>query len=255
MYQTIIVETTAHGIATLTFNRPERLNAMTLQLRSEMAEAIDALRSNPEIRVLVLTGAGRAFSAGLDLSEWSTPHRAGGAYIVNPVAAIEKFEGPVIGAINGYTITGGLELALACDMLIAANHAQFADTHVHVGLLPGWGGSVRLARRVGLPRAKELALTGRFFSAEEALAWGIVNRIVPAAELLPQAYSLAREMLVGVPATTKAYKRLLNEEYDRSLADALVVERLASISNNVDVTRAEIDHHRERMRTRRAERA
>src|SRR5271169_6697648 len=196
MYQTIIVERTVDGVATLTFNRPEKLNAMTLQLRSEMAEAIDTLQSDPEVRVLILTGAGRAFSAGLDLSEWSAPHRAGGAYLANPVSAIEKFAGPVIGAINGYTITGRLELALACDILIASNEAQFADTHVHVGLLPGWGGSVRMARRIGLPRAKELALTGRFFSAQEALAWGLVNRVVPAEELLPQAYALASEMLV-----------------------------------------------------------
>jgi enoyl-CoA hydratase len=251
MYETILVDKTADGIATLTFNRPEKLNAMTLQMRCEVAEAIDALEKDADVRVLILTGAGKAFSAGLDLSEWSTPHRAGGAYIANPVYAIEQFTGPVIGAINGYAITGGLEVAMACDILIASSVAGFADTHVHVGLLPGWGGSVRMARRIGLPRAKELALTGRFISAKEALAWGLINSVVAAEDLLPSAHRLADEMLAGVPATTKAYKRLLNEEYERTLSDALVVERLASISNNVDVTRAQIDHYRELMRVRR----
>jgi enoyl-CoA hydratase len=113
------------------------------------------------------------------------------------VAALAHFSGPVIGAINGLAITGGVEIALACDLLIASSDARFADTHVKVGLLPGWGGSVRMQQRIGPHRAKELALTGRFFSADEALAWGFVNRVVAAAELRAEAQALARQMLAN----------------------------------------------------------
>jgi enoyl-CoA hydratase len=240
-YETLRIEG-AEGLATLTLNRPERLNTLSIQLRQEFGHAIDELEADPDVRVLIITGAGRVFCAGLELSEWSAPGRvAAGAYDADAVAMLQRFSGPVIGAINGACVTGGLELALACDLLIASTEASFADTHALVGLIPGWGGSVRLARRIGLPRAKELALTGRPLSASEALGWGLVNHVVPAEELLPRARAMAQEMLAAVPSALIAYRRLLDDEYARTMGDALVLEREASLAANTSVTRDEID--------------
>lgn len=250
-YETILVERSQEGFATLVLNRPDKLNTLSIRLRQELAAAIDELEADPAVRVLILTGAGRAFTAGLDLDEWAAPGVvAAGAYEHDAVAALERFSGPVIGAINGLAITGGLEIALACDLLIASSAARFADTHVKVGLLPGWGGSVRLARRIGLHRAKELALTGRFLDAEEAMAWGLVNRVVPPEQLRPEAEAMARQMLAGVPEALVAYKRLLNDEADVTLGEALQLERAASLANNRPVSRAEIDARLARLRGR-----
>lgn len=252
-YETILVERSQEGFATLVLNRPDKLNTLSIRLRQELAAAIDVLEADPAVRVLILTGAGRAFTAGLDLDEWAAPGVvAAGAYEHDAVAALQRFSGPVIGAINGLAITGGLEIALACDVLIASSEARFADTHVQVGLLPGWGGSVRMARRIGLHRAKELALTGRFLDADEALAWGFVNRVVAPEQLRPEAEAMARQMLAGVPEALVAYKRLLDDEADVTLGEALRLERAASLANNTPVDRAEIDARLARLRGRKA---
>ena len=249
----ILVERSPDGHATVVLNRPKKLNVLSIQMRREFAAAIDALEADPAIRVLILTGAGRAFTAGLDLDEWQAPGIvAAGAYEHDPVAALQRFSGPVIGAINGLAITGGVEIALACDVLIASSDARFADTHVQVGLLPGWGGSVRMVRRIGLHRAKELALTGRFLGAEEAAAWGFVNKVVAPKQLRREAESMARQMLAGMPDALVAYKRLLDEEAGTTFDEALRIERAASIANNGPVGRAEIDARLDRLRGRKA---
>lgn len=248
-FETILVERFDEGFATLVFNRPDQLNTLSIRLRQEMATAIDALEADPQVRVLVLSGTGRAFTAGLDLDEWASPGVvAAGAYEWDAVQALSRFSGPVIGAINGLAITGGLEVALACDVLLASDAARFADTHVRVGLLPGWGGSVRMARRVGLHRAKELALTGRFFSAAEAASWGLVNQVLSPDALMPTAMAMARQMLLGVPDTLVAYKQLLDAEAGSTFAQALQTERVASIANNTLVDRASIDERLARLR-------
>ena len=241
-YETLLVDRSDEGFATIVFNRPDKLNTLTIQLRKELSAAVDALQADPGVRVLILTGAGRAFTAGLDLDEWAAPGViAAAAYEHDAVAALQRFSGPLIGAINGLTITGGVEIALACDVLIASSAARFADTHVRVGLLPGWGGSARMVHRIGLHRAKELALTGRFLGADEALAWGFVNRVVPPEQLLPEAQAMARQMLAGVPEALVAYKKLLDAEAGTTLAEAVRIERAASLANNLPVSRAEIE--------------
>lgn len=253
VYQTIVVECFDEGYATLTFNRPQKLNTLSILLRQELGAAVDALEADENIRVLILTGAGRAFCVGLDLDEWTQAgHVAAAAYELDAVATLRRFRGPVIGAINGLTVTGGLELALACDVLIASRDAKFADTHVRVGLLPGWGGSVRLQQRVGLPRAKELALTGRFLGAEEAALWGLVNRIVSSDALLPAAVAMARDMLEGVPQTLVAYKQLLDAEAATWFGHAIEIERQASLASNTGVGREEIDARLAGLRRRKA---
>lgn len=241
-YETLLVERDDAGFATIVFNRPDKLNTLSIRLRQELAVAVDALEADPAVRVLILTGAGRAFSAGLDLDEWAAPGvTAAAAYEHDAVATLQRFSGPLIGAINGLAITGGVEIALACDVLIASSTARFADTHVLVGLLPGWGGSARMIERIGLHRAKELALTGRFLGADEALSWGFVNHVVEPEQLRPEAEAWARQMLAGVPDGLVAYKRLLDAEAATTLAEALRIERAASLANNLAVGRAEID--------------
>jgi enoyl-CoA hydratase len=170
------------------------------------------------------------------------------------VAAIERFSGPLIGAINGLALTGGLEIALACDVLLAADDARFADTHAKVGLLPGWGGSVRMQQRVGPHRAKELALTGRFFSAQEALAWGLVNHVVAAGRLQLEAQALARQMLTNMPAGLRAYKKLLDDEARLPLGEALAFEAQTAKALNLGVSREEINMRLARLRRQSAPR-
>lgn len=246
-YDHLLVERHDDGWAVVTLNRPAKLNTLSIALRRELAQAVAALEADPAVRVLILTGAGRAFTAGLDLDEWSQAPAAG-AWAHDAVAAIRQFRGPVIGAINGLAITGGVEMALACDLLVASTEARFADTHVKVGLLPGWGGSVRLQQRVGPHRAKELALTGRFLGADEALAWGFVNRVVPPEKLLPEATALAREMLANDGPGLMAYKQLLDGEAGLPFAEALDFERAQARAANFGVTREEIDQRLARLR-------
>jgi enoyl-CoA hydratase len=251
--EAIVVERDAAGFATIVLNRPDKLNTLSMSMRREVAAAIDALEADPAIRVFIVTGAGRAFTAGLDLDEWAAPGvTAAAAYTLDVVEALRRFSGPVIGAVNGLCITGGLEIALACDVLIASRAARFADSHAQVGLLPGWGGSARMVRRVGLHRAKELAFTGRFLGADEALAWGLVNRVVEADRLRPEAEALARQMLACVPETLVEYKRILDAESEATLGDALAIERAASRANNEPVPREHIDARLAQLKGRKA---
>jgi enoyl-CoA hydratase/carnithine racemase len=157
-------------------------------------------RRTPTVRVLVLTGAGKAFCAGLDLKELGAGQGTLGEGEQrrrpsrDPVEAIERFTGPVIGAINGAAVTGGFELALACDVLLASPAARFADTHARIGIAPGWGLSQKLSRAIGPYRAREVSFTGNWVGAEQAAAWGFVNRVVPAEDLLSTACAMARDM-------------------------------------------------------------
>ena len=225
----VIIERPFSGCAVVTLNRPRAMNAMSLMLRRELVSTFGRLEQDPEAKVLVLTGAGKGFCAGLDLKELSSTPDPTTALVPapeeDPVLAMGRFAGPIIGAINGPAITGGFELALACDVLIASTAARFADTHARVGVLPGWGLSQRLPRLVGAQRAKELSLTGNFLSAQRAEAWGLVNRVVEPADLLPQALALANEMLSTAPGMLVAYKRLINDGLGRPLDDGLLLEK------------------------------
>jgi enoyl-CoA hydratase len=255
-YESLTVDRVPEGVATVILNRPERRNTLSVQLRAELGRAVAELEADAAVRVLVLTGAGDVFCAGLDLSEWDAPGvaPAAAAYELDAVEMLLRFSGPVIGAINGPAVTGGLELALACDLLVASTTASFCDSHALVGLLPGWGGSVRLARRVGLARAKELAFTGRFLHAAEAERWGLVNYVVPPDQLLPWAHALARKMLAAVPGSLPAYKRLLDDEDARTATDALALERQASLRANPGVPREELEARLQRVRAHRTRR-
>ncbi len=235
------VERAAAGYAILTLDRPDARNALSRGLRARFAELVAELDADPAIRVLILTATGPIFTAGLDLAEWDDAGPpAAGAFESSPVDAIAAFRGPVIGAINGHAITGGFEIAMACDLLVVASTATFVDTHAQVGLLPGWGLSPRLVRRVGLARAKELAFTSRALAAREALDWGLVNRVVEPERLLPEATALATEMLAADPATLVAYRSLLDRVAGLPLGEALAAERADALAWNREVTREQV---------------
>ena len=198
------------GIAIVTLNRPEAMNALSRALRSELAKAMRAVDADDSVRCVILTGAGeRAFTAGLDLKELGSDTSNLGAANAesadeNPVKAIEICRKPVIGAINGVAITGGFEVAIACDILIASTNARFADTHARVGIMPGWGLSQKLSRMIGISRAKQLSFSGNFLDAETACAWGLVNSVVPANELMTHAKALARDIATVDPAMVQS---------------------------------------------------
>jgi len=225
----VIVERPSAACALVTLNRPRAKNALSMALRRELVRVFDALRDDAGLRVVVLTGAGDAFCAGLDLKELGSSGDPGAAVMPSreddPILAITGFPWPVIAAINGVAITGGFELALACDLLVAADSARFADTHARVGVLPGWGLSQRLQRLVGIARAKELAFTGNQIDAQLAQAWGLVNRVVPAGELLPVALGMAADIASTLPEALRAYKRLIDDGSALAAGAALALEK------------------------------
>ncbi len=244
------------GIAVVTLNRPEAMNALSKALRSELYKAMVALDADDEVSVVILTGAGtRAFTAGLDLKELGSEPGAMGAANAegadeNPVKAIELCRKPVIGAINGVAITGGFEVALACDVLIASENARFADTHARVGIMPGWGLSQKLSRLIGLYRAKELSLTGNFLDARTACDWGLVNRVVPADELLAAAKKLAADMATIPVETLSLYKSIIDEGYGLAFGDAMALENRRSTANNRAVTPEAVEARRAAIQAR-----
>ncbi|OZA93811.1 MAG: enoyl-CoA hydratase, partial [Erythrobacter sp. 34-65-8] len=205
----------AGGVATVTLNRPQAMNALSKAMRQMLHDVMHRVDADDSVRAVVLTGAGeRAFTAGLDLKELGSDASALGAANAespadNPVKAIEQCRKPVIGAINGVAITGGFEVALACDVLVASTNARFADTHARVGIMPGWGLSQKLSRMIGISRAKELSFTGNFLDAGTAQAWGLVNHVVEPGALLPLAQRLAGDMAQIDPAFLARYKALI----------------------------------------------
>jgi len=231
------------------------LNALSRALMAELAERLTALQADPAARVLILTGAGKAFCAGLDLKELGSGQaRLGagesGVTARDPVAALSRFSGPVIGAINGAAVTGGFELALACDVLLASPQARFADTHARVGIAPGWGLSQRLSRAIGIYRAREVSLTGNWVSAEQAAAWGFVNRVVPAEGLIDAARQLAGDMLSCVPEMLPRYKAIINDGFALPFGEAMQLEKARSSEFNAGVGAAAVEARREAVRAR-----
>ncbi len=246
----VILCEVADGIATVTLNRPHAMNALNRALRGRLAEVMRAVNADENVRAVILTGAGeRAFTAGLDLKELGSEEGALGSANAtdpadNPVKAIELCAKPVIGAINGVAITGGFEVALACDVLIASTNARFADTHARVGIVPGWGLSQKLSRMIGISRAKELAFTGNFLDAATAHQWGLVNHVVEPDALLPLARKLASDMAGIDSAFLASYKRLIDDGYGLSFGEGLALEAQRSTAANSAVEPQEVEARR-----------
>ncbi len=221
------------GCAILTLNRPEQMNALSKALRSEFVAAFDALKQDKSISSVIITGKGTAFCAGFDLKELSSGEDANAADAAeNRMAQVMvNFDRPIIAAVNGHAITGGFELALACDFIIASEQASFADTHARIGILPGWGLSQRLPRLIGINRAKELAFTGNRIDAKTACEWGLVNRVVSAEQLILSCLELAESISNCVPTVLKQYKDLIEAGYNMPLDEALRYEAAKGIES------------------------
>lgn len=212
-------------VAVVTLNRPERRNAISAELLTRLRAELAELDARPDVRAIVLTGTDPAFCAGLDLAELGDPERPLSRATQGPV--IPELTKPLIGAVNGAAVTGGLELALACDFLVASERARFADTHARIGVLPGWGLTVELPAAVGLRRAREMSATGNFVGARTALSWGLVNHVVPHDELLSTARRLAADAASSDPDVLGAIFATYDEGSQLTAREARKVEIVA----------------------------
>ncbi len=219
-----------HGVAVVTIDRPP-LNALSRALLTELAEVVEALTADPAVKAVVVTGAGKAFAAGADITEFSDAVAAKeiGATFRRAFDTLAAFPGPVIAAINGFALGGGLELALACDLRVSADHGRLGAPEVLLGIIPGAGGTQRLARLVGPARAKDLVWSGRQVRAEEAHSIGLVDRVVPAAEVVDNAIEWATSFATGAAAAIALAKRAIDDGLDGPLAAGLDIEAAAFV--------------------------
>ncbi|HYB68357.1 MAG TPA: enoyl-CoA hydratase-related protein [Candidatus Acidoferrales bacterium] len=220
----------SEGIATITLNRPEALNAFSKEVVEEILRALEDIKSDENMRVVVLTGAGeKAFSAGADIKAMvgMTALKARELSLMGEslCLALENLEKPVVAAINGYALGGGLEVAMACDLRIASENARMGQTEVNIGLIPGWGGTQRLTRLVGMTKAKELVFTGKMFDARTAEQLGIVNIVTSADKFKETVRQFALELASKPPVALKVAKALINKGANISLDSALALER------------------------------
>ena len=243
------------SIATITLNRPKARNALSRDVRRLLPQLMAEADGRGDVDAVILTGADSAFCAGLDLKELgSSDTSLADANAVGSDASGRRngpfppMTKPVIGAINGVAITGGLEVALACDFLVASTHARFADTHARVGIQPGWGLTVLLPQAVGLRRAREMSATGNFVDAATALTWGLVNHVVPHDELLDFARSLAADIASNDSRAVRTIYATYDEGSLLSAGDAWEVEsRTAADWNGGGFDAADIERRRQRV--------
>jgi enoyl-CoA hydratase len=227
-YQTLLVET-ANRIAIVTINRPDKLNALNEQAKSELKQVFESLRNDANVDVVILTGAGeKSFVAGTDIkeltelnSESGRSFSKGGQDVFN---LIENLGKPVIAAVNGYALGGGCELALACHIRYASENARFGQPEVNLGIIPGYGGTQRLARLVGKGKAMEMILAGDPIDAQEAYRVGLVNKVVPQAELLKAAEEIAGKIIAKGQLAVRTALRAVNATQETSLSDGQTLE-------------------------------
>ncbi|MDR3372123.1 MAG: enoyl-CoA hydratase/isomerase family protein [Ancalomicrobiaceae bacterium] len=226
-FETLTVEM-SHRVALVTFRRAEQLNAMNRRMMAEITEAFEALSGDPDVGAIVVTGEGRGFMAGADIKEYAAQteaefdafQRAG----VRMYAAIEGNAKPVIAAVNGFALGGGMELVLCCDIVVASQYAKLGLPEIKLGLIPGGGGTQRSVAKLGRNRANFLLLTGSIVPASEFVASGLVNEVVDAAALLPRALALAQTIAAEPPDAIEALKRLTAHAVDGDLAIGLEME-------------------------------
>ena len=252
--QASVLTEISDGVALMTMNRPEAYNALSRAMTTTIINTLASLSTNEAVRVIVLTGKGKAFTAGVDLKELSedggvldSDNLGDDAPLVTAFANCPK---PIIGAVNGFAVTGGFELALACDFLYAARSAKFADTHARVGIVPGWGITQKLPRIVGINRAREISFTGNYFSADQALEWGLVNRVCDDSDLVPQALATARQIAETLPEALTEVRHMINAGWDTTLADGLALEGRRSKTFNDQVDFGQMSARLEQLKSR-----
>ena len=225
-YETILIETRSR-VGLITLNRPKAMNALNNQLMVELMDALDSFDRNDAIRTMVITGNEKAFAAGADIKEMAdksitemmdSDHIA----VFGRIRTIRK---PVIAAVSGWALGGGCEVALSCDMIVASDSAKFGLPEVTIGVIPGAGGTQRLTRAVGKAIAMEMILNNRTLNAQEALQFGLVNRLVPVETYLEEALKLADEVASRAPLAIRAAKKMINQSYERTLSEGLIEEK------------------------------
>jgi enoyl-CoA hydratase/carnithine racemase len=228
-YRNLRLET-EEGIATLTLNRPDLMNPLDRETTTELLSAFRAIETNSFTRIVIITGAGKAFSAGGDLQGYLSLYRAPNRFRIflddlhDLLVGFENSDRIMIAAVNGWCLAGGLELMLACDLAVASDQAQLGDAHLNYAQLPGAGGSQRLPRAIGIPRAKDLILTGRRVGANEALSLGLISRVFPHDRLMMETRKLAAEMMERSSVGLKGAKHLIAEGMKMPLDKALRFE-------------------------------
>jgi len=226
-FQNIIAEKKDNGVALITLNRPDALNALNDALINELGTAIDTYEADTDIGCIVITGSEKAFAAGADIKEMQSKSYME-TYLSNFISTWErvaKCRKPVIAAVNGFALGGGCELAMMCDFIIAGDKAKFGQPEIKLGILPGAGGSQRLTRFVGKSKAMEMCLTGRMMDADEAERAGLASRVVPAEDLLEDALKTAATIAGMSTPTTMMVKESVNRSYETTLAEGILFER------------------------------
>lgn len=213
--------------ALIELNRPKELNALNRQLMSEVRDALKQLDEDEQVRVIILTGGEKVFAAGADIKQMANATAIDMVNIdqFSTWDQIKKTKKPIIAAVSGFALGGGCELAMTCDMIIASETAKFGQPEIKIGTMPGAGGTQRLTRAIGKVRAMELVLTGKFISAEEALQYGLINRIVPTELMMHETLLLAAEIAKQSPVAVKLAKEAVNQAFNSTLDEGLVFER------------------------------
>lgn len=228
-YETLAVEI-ADGIATVRVNRPKALNALNAQVLTDLIQLAHEVNASEEIKVVILTGMGeKAFVAGADISNMKEMTALDAKKFCelghHAMHMIETIRQPVIAAVNGFCLGGGMELALSCDFIYASDNAKMGLPEVNLGIFPGFGGTQRLARLIGRNRAKELIYTARMLNAEEAMAFDIVNKVLTPDDLMEEARNTAREIMSKGPIAVSLAKQVINQGSDLDLTSGLILER------------------------------
>ncbi len=226
-FELIIVET-REAVGLITLNRPQALNALNTQLVQEMGEAVGAFDRDPAIGCIVITGSEKAFSAGADIGEMKDKSFADAYledFITKDWEAVARCRKPVIAAVAGFALGGGCEMAMMCDIILAADTAKFGQPEITIGVLPGAGGSQRLTRAVGKAKAMDMCLSGRMMDAAEAERVGLVSRVVPAADLLAEALKTAGKIALQSRTAALMTKESVNRAFETSLAEGIRFER------------------------------
>lgn len=213
--------------ALIRLNRPKELNALNLELMGELRDALKELDKDDTVRVIVLTGNERAFAAGADIKQMAGKSAIDMLQIdqFSTWDQIKKTKKPLIAAVSGFALGGGCELAMTCDMIVASESAQFGQPEIKIGVMPGAGGTQRLTKAIGKARAMEMVLTGKFITAAEALAAGLINRVVPVPIYLTEAMRLAATVASMSPVATQLAKEAVNQSFNTSLDEGLLLER------------------------------
>lgn len=225
-YQNILV-TKESGYATVQFNRPDVLNALNMKMMEEVVDALESLDKDNDVRCIVLTGNEKAFAAGADIKEMADASAV--EMLVRDQFArwdrIRKVKKPIIAAVSGFTLGGGCELMMTCDIVIASETAKIGQPEINIGVMPGAGGTQRLTRAVGKAKAMEMVLTGKMISAHEALQWGLVNKVVPVEFFLQEARDLAKEIASKPPVAVRLAKEAVLKSFDTTIEGGLEFER------------------------------